>query len=175
ASVVAGGNWYRIDMPVPFKIDSIGFYASYISLGTNTTLITEETRPISQRTFDIIDGEWVVSRSNSNREPLIRAVVKIDQAVATVGVEEKAIEEVSLNVFPNPSSGILNVRFRQSEFGGGMLKIIDIHGRKVYGEIFGPLYEMDKTIDLRHLPAGAYFVQVVRNDGIIQKIWMKGE
>ncbi|MEZ4847750.1 MAG: hypothetical protein R3B93_03805 [Bacteroidia bacterium] len=39
------------------------------------------------------------SRSNSNREPLIRAVVKIGQAVATVGVEEKMIEEVSLAMF----------------------------------------------------------------------------
>ena len=167
-----GGGWMRIDMPIPFTIDSLGFYVGWISLGNNTTLVSEETPPISLRTYDILDDGWVISRNNNSREPLIKAIVEIDNAIATVGVGDE-IEPVDWQIFPNPSSGKLTIRLNQPDLENVILKISDLQGRKVHVKLYPPTLQLDDSIDLSHLPNGVYSVQLFKEGQMFTRQWVK--
>jgi hypothetical protein len=71
----------------------------------------------------------------------------------TVGLEETSL--ISVEVFPNPSEGKVVVEW--SEPLSGRAKIIDLTGRVVYAE---HLMQSRSMLNLHHLPAGSYHLQM---------------
>ena len=62
----------------------------------------------------------------------------------------------NIDVFPNPSSGRVNVRFSSQPEDGSHIIIMDISGRKVVSRIVTGTFE---EFNLENQPAGIYFVK----------------
>lgn len=69
-----------------------------------------------------------------------------------------------LQVYPNPSTGKINIGLNQST--QGQLSIYNSYGQLVHLVAEGKLDQLQYTYDLNHQAAGIYFVQFVTNDGL---------
>lgn len=70
-----------------------------------------------------------------------------------------------MEVFPNPTDGLLNVRFGLKDGADMRAEVLNILGESVLGESFGKLSsgEHMKQIDLGNLGSGVYLVNLVSN------------
>lgn len=74
-----------------------------------------------------------------------------------------------INVYPNPTDGVLNILFDSEEQLNYDITVYDISGSVVY-ENFSS--EAKTQIDLRHLKQGYYFVEINRNNTpLIKRIY----
>jgi hypothetical protein len=71
------------------------------------------------------------------------------------------VEEISVNVSPNPTSGLVNVSF--SSGYSGTISVFDISGRLIHTLDVNKAY--GSTIDLSDKQAGLYFFQVTSDSG----------
>jgi polyhydroxybutyrate depolymerase len=71
-----------------------------------------------------------------------------------VSIDSK-VTEIEINIFPNPTSGIVNIE--TTDFKITNLKIYNILGKEVVSEIQFSNY---KNLDLSLLPYGTYFIQI---------------
>ena len=69
------------------------------------------------------------------------------------GIEQAGIQPVSVNLFPNPTTGILTI-----EGAGGLVNVYDMYGRLV-------LTANSKILDITNAAKGIYFVRVADEQG----------
>lgn len=169
AVLTSGGGWVRVNMPVPFQVDSVGFYAGFVQLTPSVSLLTEENLPVSRRSYDIINGEWVVSRNNSFREPLIRAIVKVDDAIQTVGLETLTLEN-QLEVFPNPATDRFTLETSLSKPQPVLIRIISPTGQTIWARELPAMVEVSETIEVKDISAGVYYVELRTPDAVSTKM-----
>lgn len=88
---------------------------------------------------------------------------------AVLGIDDIAIDETVL-IYPNPSSGTINLRLARS---AATIRVLDITGA-VIDEMRPGGNELNLSMAL-HFPSGFYFVEVLLEDGelIVQKIIKK--
>ena len=104
----------------------------------------------------------------------------IAQGLATLGacdptkVDSPLADQILLRVFPNPSSGIVNIEMINLA-NNARLEIYDVSGRKMLEENVETENGIaEKHLDLSHLATGTYFVQL--NDGrnvVIEKFTIR--
>lgn len=77
------------------------------------------------------------------------------------------IEQVRLNsevsIYPNPSGGLLNMKFR-NEHSDVDIRILNESGNQVWMKSLKGLSGLDHTVDITMLPAGVYFVSFYFED-----------
>jgi hypothetical protein len=80
-----------------------------------------------------------------------------------VGVNElTGINE--LNIFPNPTTGVLNVQFNSSINGGVVVRMLDATGRVVKTQNITNAFGKQATqFDLNNMAAGVYQLELVSN------------
>ena len=88
--------------------------------------------------------------------------IPIDIVVSPTGVSN--VLDNSIALFPNPTTGILNVNLKNSS--NSILNLFDASGRKVMSK---NLINSNNTIDLFGLAKGIYQVQVLNGDNVITK------
>ena len=83
------------------------------------------------------------------------------QASIPTGIQQTALFNANLSIFPKPTSEILNVNFSSTSVGKSQVKIYDIQGKEVQAE------ESDLTIggnsiqfSIANLNNGIYFIEV---------------
>ena len=87
-----------------------------------------------------------------------------------VGISESTKPEVekNLNLYPNPSNGLVNVVF--NAFGGenASIHVMDLNGRTVKTHYMGelPNQEIEYSMDASGLAPGIYLVSVTSNSGV---------
>ena len=102
-------------------------------------------------------------------------VVSVDQTITVVncvGVEQNN-ENVSLEVFPNPTTGLINVNV--NNINNASLQVFDVVGKVIYNiEEINISGQQTLNIDLSNNPAGIYFVQI-KNDtqSVSKKVYLK--
>ncbi|MFH2129159.1 MAG: T9SS type A sorting domain-containing protein, partial [bacterium] len=69
-------------------------------------------------------------------------------------------EEGLVNVYPNPSEGIINVNLRLKKQQDVSVSILDIYGRIIYSEQLDDVSYKHLKTDLSDQPDGVYFVKV---------------
>jgi PKD repeat protein len=91
------------------------------------------------------------------------------KVITCVGVDEEA-DRLALDVFPNPSQGIVKLNIVADMFNTAELKVIDAMGKVVYQQsniqVNGSL---TKEIDLTGYPQGIYFITVSGDDKQVSK------
>jgi Secretion system C-terminal sorting domain len=91
-------------------------------------------------------------------------------AANTMGMNEEAITEQDLIIFPNPASAITTFSFRLESLEELDLVIIDVNGRVVLQHYAGTLREGENHVelDLSGLPGGVYHCLLKKSDAILE-------
>lgn len=99
-----------------------------------------------------------------------KAITIIVSNCSTVGMEETSIEN-SLMVYPNPSSGNINVFFTPDELTTDVIvRVLDIQGKVIYTENNNCLTGEFKTnINLSQQAKGPYFLQIITDKASFKK------
>jgi hypothetical protein len=92
----------------------------------------------------------------------------------TVNVEPNAVKDASLNgrlvLFPNPSSGLVNLAFNDFETGAYKLSVYDVTGRAlVLQDLEIQAAAQTVQLDLTALASGTYFVKITSEKGMVAK------
>jgi PKD repeat protein len=97
--------------------------------------------------------QWSLLRLSGN------APVTINVIAGSTGINQ-ALAPVSLNVFPNPASGALNVNLTNNTGEPASVELFNIEGQKVadMGSVSGQSVQLNA--DLQGIPAGMYFLRV---------------
>ncbi len=77
---------------------------------------------------------------------------------------------VKLDIYPNPASNVLNVTYNASNVKS--IKIFNMLGSVVYASSFSG---GQKQIDIKQFNAGKYFIQLVTDENVISKTFIKSE
>lgn len=120
----------------------------------NFTATANETRY-----FALVGGGAITSASDQIN-------VRFDDIMITKNVVT-GIKSISANdaisIFPNPTSGVLNINAVETN---SSVEVLNIVGEKVYSNT---LVKGNNTIDLSNLANGAYFVKMNSNNQVITK------
>ncbi len=92
-----------------------------------------------------------------NEGPSVRALLEADVTVTSVE-DRSAITDNSIRVFPNPTDGVLNMKYN-STGGKTIFKMISTLGVTMYErEVFSSEGKNHITIDADNLPGGSYLL-----------------
>lgn len=104
----------------------------------------------NDKTYYSVDGGVSWNQSGFQGSVMIRPIFSTSFD-AILGIEPKTKAEVSIRLYPNPTSNIIHIDSQGAGFKG--VEVFNIQGRKVYET-------EDNLIDLSHYPNGIYFVKV---------------
>ncbi len=85
---------------------------------------------------------------------------------APVGISEKDEKAITVTLYPNPTTGMLNIKNGTVSIKG--VKIFDLFGRNVHHSIGKPV-NSSTNIDISHLSAGIYIVKIATEKGEITR------
>ncbi len=76
----------------------------------------------------------------------------------------------SLNIYPNPAQGQLNIALNQQVNDKLNLRVMDASGRVVFSSIYNPAQKL--SVDTKNLANGVYFLQVSSNEIQVSKTFI---
>ncbi len=96
-----------------------------------------------------------------------------DYHVDGVGTQETAVE--NLSIYPNPTSGMLNVKFNAEKQGNMQVKLTSVNGQVVYNEELMPNFgQYNYNFDISNEAKGIYILSIISdNEKIDKKIVLK--
>jgi hypothetical protein len=145
------------DAFVEFENTSLNADSYRWDFGDNSPISTEE----NPSHFYQADGNYTVTlfaKNDCAEIPLTKTVV-----VNTLGILKE--KNLVLNVFPNPTTGLLNLS--SDGFLIKNIEVLDNFGRSVFNKSFDQLNQT--TIDLTNLPKGIYLLNIQTESGTIRK------
>jgi hypothetical protein len=74
-----------------------------------------------------------------------------------VSVPENMVSQSSFEVYPNPSTGIINLKLNGKSSENSMISIFDVSGRKVFEE---EVTSSNSSLDLSALTKGNYMLKL---------------
>ena len=166
-SIILDGTltWTSVKVPISQGvIPDNGFFMSFTQVEPNLVLFSENTPPFSRKTYEIIDGTWAEYRSNNSSDIWMRAVVDISNIIIT-NTDDKFENLNRFNVYPNPTSGKVQLELELTETTPLMIKILDMQGRKIKVDMVPNARSYQQTYDLSYLPKGVYLIQISTSQG----------
>jgi hypothetical protein len=131
------------------------FGAGTYSWSSGGTGLTETVSPVVETTYTLtgaING-------------ICQQVTTITQSVIScIGLEEHNGSKENMLVFPNPSSGNVNIKLN-SLSGNTSVEIITLIGQAVFKE---NISDTNEILNLNGLAKGIYFIQLKENNKIIK-------
>ncbi len=94
-------------------------------------------------------------------------------AVDGVGVEETTFE--NLSIYPNPTTGLLNVKFDAEKQGDMQVKLVSINGQTIFNELVtSNAGHYNTTFDISNEAKGVYLLSIISDkEKIDRKIVLK--
>ncbi|MDB4727997.1 T9SS type A sorting domain-containing protein, partial [Saprospiraceae bacterium] len=83
-----------------------------------------------------------------------------------VGTTE-AILDGDLNIYPNPTSGFLNIEMNDFEEGEYKMEVLDLTGRIIENESITVFGDYNTSLDLQSLSGGTYLLKIKSENGIL--------
>ncbi len=108
------GTWNTVTLSSPITINSGGVYIGWLQGGPTVTLGAEDNGPISQRSYEILAGQWAGYRDNSIRDLYIAA--NITGYPCAVSASYSSVDSATTVDFTNLSSGATSYLW---DFGDG--------------------------------------------------------
>lgn len=122
----------------------------------------DKNTPPTGKLFFSLNGGTTWSTSSAPGVPMIRPIILTSDNV-NLAVDELVKEEINWNVYPNPTTGIVNIDWRsENAFPGAVL--VDSQGRTLL-----TVGTEDLRFDLSDAPGGIYFLKL-NNTQIVKKI-----
>lgn len=116
---------------------------------------------ITQTNSVSTNGTYIVTVTNANGCSDSDTI----QVTFTAGINSANDKQEIIQLYPNPSNGILNLHLQNMDLSTYNLSIIDLAGRIVYLQ-YNILHvnNVDKLVDVNHLKSGVYILQINAND-----------
>jgi hypothetical protein len=95
--------------------------------------------------------------------------ISLDFTPATTGIEENNVANQVLSVYPNPSTGLLNVSLSSEEIGPVNLKVVDLNGRVIHQELIPSEKLTGYPIQLKSFNPGLYIIELLVNKKLIKQ------
>jgi hypothetical protein len=73
-----------------------------------------------------------------------------------------------INVYPNPTTNLLNISFESKVATKGRLQITDIKGKTML-EMNDLSFEQTLSVPVENLAEGIYFMRLISDEGIINR------
>ncbi|MNK05542.1 hypothetical protein D3C87_234250 [compost metagenome] len=118
--------------------------------------------PNPDKLFFSINGGINWSQSSQQGVPMIRPIIKTADNV-NLSVGERTKEAIDWNVYPNPTTGIVNIEWKSEELFPGAV-LVDSQGR-----IILDVDSENLRFDLSDAPGGIYFLKL-NNSQTVKKI-----
>ncbi len=150
-----------------YKITSLTVDSIFI----DTTIFTVHLLlPLTNFTSGSVDYNWVQNNSNlgiimelncdSAGLVITGASYNYNPAFVFSGVNNSISKPISdLSVYPNPANTEVTVK-ATSKLSNGNLELFDLAGRKIKSI---PNFDLNHPLDVREVPNGAYFLNVITN------------
>jgi hypothetical protein len=136
-----------------------GVYTVWVEMAWASSLTTGKTTAM----FNFTKGASTFHSAPANLTNFTG--ITLDWVPGTPTAFENIVETSNVAVFPNPTSGLLTLKFR-NDHPASRLRIYNESGLLVYDESLKGLTGTDKEIDISSLPAGVYFVNVDFESGL---------
>lgn len=161
ANVIESG-WNRVQLTSPITITSGGFYIGWFQGGANVALGTETTLPISNRTFEILSGQWAPYRTGTVNDPLLGAHVSVTCPPIVIGINDGNATALSVNAVPNPANDRTKINYEIPAVGNASIAVMNVYGQTVFSTVKNDLAAGSHSMDLdtRDLAAGVYFINL---------------
>lgn len=115
---------------------------------------------VSQEVADALYG-------NSDHLPIIMEL----SIAENYGTNELINNVLNYDIFPNPSNGVVNIRFSQNTIGKTNLLLFNTLGQTVYfEELFANDNLVEHAINIENLPKGLYFLKITNADGLTETV-----
>jgi Secretion system C-terminal sorting domain len=162
---------------IEYPIDPVAvtdtFYVGYLQFTDDEPIIVgldKNSPQFTDKHFFNINNEWVNTASADTSiykairgSLMIRPVMGGQTSQTVLGTDEE-IQDKSLVVSPNPSSGIINWNDRSLK----NVEVLDIYGRSIYKENTD-----NQSINLQHLNSGMYLLRLSNErNTFVRKIWI---
>jgi hypothetical protein len=97
--------------------------------------------------------------------------ITINQQVTIVGTGIETLSDgTALELYPNPTADLLNVSFNGAKTQNLTVRVVNVNGQLVYTDAVGQYSGQYKnTIDLSTAAKGVYFVQLITDNGTINR------
>ena len=121
---------------------------------------------------DILSGSVELELFAKSVSPCIgedtdEMTLMIDQCT---DINENVNQTLSLDIYPNPTSGLINIFVQAEDNQHFTLSILNLHGQKVFGgEFVADQGKYNNQIDFTYFPSGIYYVLVKSNKSVITK------
>lgn len=92
----------------------------------------------------------------------------VPQQAVVLGISD-LIEQLQLNVYPNPSTGAFNVELNTEKALTGEITVCDVTGRKVYARHINASGFYKTAVDLDNCAKGLYMLQLKTPAGVVSK------
>ena len=145
-----------------------------ISSGTTGTSTITSVQDSEDESDEVVVVE-ILSVTNGNELGIQQVTITInDDDEPILGFENGNLEK-SVNIFPNPTSGIINVRFDETWYGEVDIKLIDIFGRVQYiNRINNSNSILEHQINILNKNDGIFLLELLQNDKkVVRKIVKK--
>jgi len=128
----------------------------------------------SETDFDlcaILSGDYTLEVTDSETgcsNSFTMSVVVDPDFDCTVGIAELAASELQLQLFPNPTAGLMNVKFDAEQEAS--IRISNVVGQVLMQQLFAPQGgEIKAEFDLAALPSGIYLVTIDTGDQLLTR------
>jgi len=99
---------------------------------------------------------------------VIQSCTLVANFIQMIDVIDDAVNSV-INIYPNPTTGVLRIELRQAQLPNGELRINDIEIFDIVGRRQKAEGRKQNEIDISCLQSGIYFVKVLTEKGVITK------
>ncbi len=111
--------------------------------------------------------------SQSNSFCLSNGIANLTQAQENLMRQTTSGNISGIEVFPNPVKDILNIRYTLDDTAEAQLSVIDINGQVIQQHSQDSNSAQEVRFDVRDLPSGFYFVQLISKENIMVRKFVK--
>ncbi|OQA17262.1 MAG: hypothetical protein BWY61_02144 [Firmicutes bacterium ADurb.Bin354] len=195
----AGENdWYRFQTSTAgsYSIQTSGSSDTYMYLyaSDKTTLISENddgagvvynakiTANLSAGSIyyvrvrlykSTVTGYYAINVTKNESSKGSGEYMKAAPAAEIIKKDDQEEDTAALLIYPNPAIDKITVEYADELIDMIRLEIISASGRKVYTEHLASDQQVNETINVSQLPAGLYFVRIVKADRVITGKFIK--
>ena len=169
-------QWNRIDFTNPYTVTSGPVYVNWIMGGDSIALGTHPYGPISNRSLEILDGDWAEYRQGANEDLGIRVIISSagaqpDTTVLGIGDAVSENDVILYQNYPNPAESITTVEFYVPAAASGAFNLYNTSGSLINTISFSSLTHGKHRVDINtaKLAAGIYYYTLRVKDKVYSK------
>jgi len=145
---------------------SLSYIGTAQSVGPATLNAAGGSTAVSGNTYEWSVGEMVLVHTVSTSGLVVTQGI-LQPMLQVTGINDNNIALEGINIYPNPASDRLNIKFNLDRNLDITLKLTDISGREQYlKKIKNHNGSALITMDFKAYAAGAYMLQVITTDKI---------